>query len=79
MSEDRYRWDYGEQCAADAARDRCRRRCGAVRFAWTMALCFAVCFALLCGVLLLNPNEATDADGTLMTEENSAEALADPF
>lgn len=69
MSEDRYRWDFGEQRAADAEHDRCRRRCGAVRFAWTMALCFAVCFALLCGVLILNPNEATEMDDTLTTEE----------
>lgn len=72
MNEDKYRWDYTAQRAADTAVQKRQRRSGAARFAWTMTLCFAVCFALLCGVLLLNPDEASVSDGTLTTEEIAA-------
>lgn len=69
MNEDKYRWDYTTQRAADTAAQKRQRRSGAARFAWTMTLCFAVCFAFLAGVLVLDPDTSTAEAQELSTEE----------
>ena len=75
MNEDKYRWAYTAQRAADTAVQKRQRRSGAARFAWTMALCFAVCFAFLAGVLVLNPDTPAAGTQELSTEEIAAAVL----